>query len=510
MPDPMTSYPFSPVSTTSLESLRRRIVAGLRERVVIDSAGRVSHMVWIPRFKVPANLIKEGQPDAWPASDLQLGGFYVDKYLASRSDATHAAAGSGTAAVSVPGVVAWTNLRRSEAATALAQRTVNGVACRLPYLEEWGALVLIGYLLGFGVRGNTNAGKDARDADSWERRGTSDPTNVGATLTGTGPQSWSINGLESGPCDVLGNVHEWINDTAPGGRLTLDSTAQLDDAGGIAASDLQLTFDGVDAIDEWPTVDGVIRMEDALNPGTYEVIKYSTLADNGDGTYTLGGLTRGHRGTTALNHADDRPIELLGEYCVVPKSVSFFVEGLVNVTDPVTFTAHDEVVGYGKAGDGIQIGDTIQVELEQLTVTGVAGDQITATRGANGTTPAPHNDWTLAQVHPAGITKVGAETDPQFLAFFDSFRADGELGGMLLPSSSQTLQVNAEAGDQFNMRLRGGAIARGGYHGSGGVAESGFELTMLSEGDAWPFIGFRGVLPVQDDSNPAGNNLGLK
>jgi hypothetical protein len=490
---------FQPADSHSFEALRRRLAADLRERTVIDSGGRVSHMVWIPKFVVPQGLIKSGEDDEWPSADLDLGGFFIDKYLCSKDDATHADAGSGTVAVSVPGVVPWTDIDQADAATAIDNREVNGVACRLPNLEEWAAISAIGLILGIEVKGNVSAGRDARDPDSPESYAVADPNEAGRTLTGTGPSSWSINGLASGPTDCLGNVFEWLEELVPYCRLTIKSGALLDDAGGIALSDLQLTMDQVDEIDMWPATDGVFEMEDAGNPGTWEIIKYATLADNLDGTYTLGGLTRGHRGTTAVNHADDRPIRLLGEYCVAPEAVTFFVTGLNNTTDPVTFTRHDPVASPTKSSDDVEIGDVIQCESEQLLVTNVVGDQVTADRGHNSTTPASHSDWTPAATHPETVPKVGTEADPTFLRYFDSFQADGaELEAIMMPATHSATPGGAEAGSQFNVRIRGGGFVRGGYHGSGAHVESPHEMMILADTAAFAFIGFRGVLPVED------------
>lgn len=489
-------YPFQSTEEISLESLKRTLEGGLRQRVVIDDGGRVSHMVWIPKFTIPQGLFKSGDVDEWPDAPLDVGGFFIDQFACAKSDATHSAAGSGSVAVSVPGVVAWTNLTHDAARTALAGREVNGVKCRLPFAEEWIAVTIIGRLLDQPLRGNTNAGRDARDTDTAGNRGVSDPTNAGATLTGAGPQSWNLSGLPSGPADILGNIYEWINEEVPACRATVFGSAQLDDAGGIALTDLQLTMDGLDEPEMWPATDGVITMEDAGNPGTYEIIKYATFSDNGDDTYTLGGLTRGHRGTTAVNHADNNAIQLLSEFCILPQSSSFLVTGLNNTTDPVTFTVHDIVDGYDNVG--VQVGDVIQVEAEQLDVTAVVGDQVTADRGHNSTTPATHADWTRAVTHPHSITLGGTAADPTIIKFFDSFTNGGELQYWGLPSTVQAVQANADAGDQFSMRLRGGVMCRGGYHGSGSAVENGWELLITDSGNAFAFIGFRGVLSVEE------------
>lgn len=86
------------VSKLSLASLRDRIAAGTREVDVVhnskgDGTGTtvVSKMVYVPRFRIPAGLWDGG---AFPAQDLKLGGFLIDKYACSHPNATNTSMGN--------------------------------------------------------------------------------------------------------------------------------------------------------------------------------------------------------------------------------------------------------------------------------------------------------------------------------------------------------------------------------------------------------------------------------
>lgn len=497
------AYPFARADAVSLEALRRRLQAGLRSRVVADSEGNLSHMVWIPQFVVPAGLFN-ASGHSWPTADLELGGFYIDAYQCSHADATATDAGAAGVAVSVPGVVPWAGATRDEAATACAERVVGGVPCSLPSLVEWAAVVCIGRLLGIGPRGNVGlGGRDDQDPDEWPYRGVPDPTNGhdGVCLTGTGPGTWSITGDAAGPFDVLGNLSEWQDETAPGHRLAYLLYARIDDAGGIASTDLQVTLDSVESPELWPAAGGILQVEDSGNPGTYELIRYATFSDNGNGTYTLGGLTRGHRGTTAVNHADDKTIALRSEHCIAPNAVSVFVTGVNNTTDPVTCTVHDLQGGHGKAG--IAVDDVLHVEAEQMLVTGVSGDAVTVSRGYAGTTITGHADWTDACTHPVGLTKAGVASGPVFLGWFRTFDSRAAIATGLLPGvvSAYPPASDDEAGDQFVLQFGGGGlgggIVRGGHAGVGASARHGWYLQTVATAATFDWIGFRAVLRVR-------------
>jgi len=57
--------------------LRQRVESELQDLIMVSDRGNINHMVWIPRFTLPANAIGPGLP----ATNLDLGGFAVDKYL---------------------------------------------------------------------------------------------------------------------------------------------------------------------------------------------------------------------------------------------------------------------------------------------------------------------------------------------------------------------------------------------------------------------------------------------
>ena len=220
------------ISKLSLAALRDRINAGTREVDVVhnskgDGSGTtvVSKMIYVPKFRVPAGLWDNG---AFPAQDLLLGGFLIDKYPCSQPDATSSSRGSTsanspgqTAAVSQQGVVPWTDINWDNAKIACANRKINGRSCHLVTMKEWATIAFLIMLLGHDIRGNNYWGRDLRDPDSWEYYGIEDPLtdsyaagygrSMARVLTGSGPISWSHNGMANGIFDIVGNVWEWVD-----------------------------------------------------------------------------------------------------------------------------------------------------------------------------------------------------------------------------------------------------------------------------------------------------------
>ena len=80
------------IKDLSLRALRDQINAGTREVTFRTDDGATTQMVYIPKFRIPAGLWDSG---AFPAQDLQLGGFFIDKYQSSHKAATHNSAGIG-------------------------------------------------------------------------------------------------------------------------------------------------------------------------------------------------------------------------------------------------------------------------------------------------------------------------------------------------------------------------------------------------------------------------------
>jgi formylglycine-generating enzyme required for sulfatase activity len=517
------------VSKLSLAALRDRIAAGTREVDVVhnskaDGTGTtvVSKMIYVPKFRVPAGIWDGG---AFPPQDLLLGGFLIDKYPCSQPDATSESRGSTsanspglTAAVSQQGVVPWTDINFDNAKTACANRIINGRACHLVTMKEWATIAFLIKLLGHDIRGNNYWGRDYRDLDSWEYYGIADPVVASYTqqyspnkqysrcLTGSGPVSWSHNGMANGVFDIVGNVWEWVDFQIDAGVYEAVKTAAISDADGITATDtaIVLGLGNVEDLEYWPASNGLVYIEETTDGTTVypaEYIIYGSLVDNGDGTVTLTSCQRGVNGTTAGAHPDGTPVQQINKYCVIPGGYSAKVsgDGLNNTTDPATFDYTDLVLGPG--GVSPQVGDILQIENEQLEVTGVSGQTLTVSRGANGSKLVAHADGTaFARISPqmtnSNPTATGIYGAYQY-AKFVTLRTEAEVAAMALPATVSS-GGNEEWKDGFWIRNYGQRAAlRGGDWGNGSNARAGFALHLgLPPSYAYISVGFRAALSL--------------
>ncbi len=512
------------VSKLSLAALRDRIAAGTREVNLVhnskaDGTGVtvVSKMIYIPKFRIPAGLWDNG---AFPPQDLKLGGFLIDKYPCSQPDATNTSRGSTTpntpgavAAVSQQGVVPWTDIDWNNAKVACANRKINGRSCHLVTMKEWATIVFLVKLLGHDIRGNNYWGRDYRDPDSWEHYGVADPVVASYTqqyspnkqysrcLTGSGPISWSHNGMANGIFDIVGNVWEWVDFLIDTGRYQAIKTAAINDADGITATDTAITIDNVQNREFWPTTNGLILIK-AEGTNTDEYVIYSNFVDNGNGTYTLTGCLRGQKGTAASAHANDAVVQQITDYCVIPGGWTAKVAdaGLNNTTNPTTFTISDLVLGPGGANPAVN--DVLQCESEQLIVTAVSGTSITVSRGANGSTIAAHAQGVgIAKISSQMSNNDAASTDATWGAWqfgkFLTMRTEPELAALALPASVNA-SGNEEWKDGYWARWKGQRAAlRGGGWDDGSAARAGFALHLGSPpSHANIIIGFRAALSL--------------
>lgn len=142
---------------------------------------------------------------------VKVGPLAVGIYQASKEDATASAAGSSAYPTSRYGVVPWASITGWE-----AMAVARNVGCRLPTWEEWLGAVQFGpgsATLAV-MNGNTNSGASSDDAT---QSGTTDPTQAGRTLTGTGPRTTQFVSAAgrswyspAGLADPVGNVWEWV------------------------------------------------------------------------------------------------------------------------------------------------------------------------------------------------------------------------------------------------------------------------------------------------------------
>jgi len=136
---------------------------------------------------------------------FSLGGFCIDKYEASRSDATASSAGSSNIPKSAQGVIPWVNINQTEARAACARAGKH-----LCTNNEWQAATGTSPSNTACTKGNNYYGTDFTDGSvNCTADGKGDPTQSGRCLTG----SESVWCNSYGVCDLNGNVWEWVNET---------------------------------------------------------------------------------------------------------------------------------------------------------------------------------------------------------------------------------------------------------------------------------------------------------
>ena len=204
------------------------------------TAGDVmARMVKVPRF---VDVLNDG---------VVYGGFWVDKYEASRSDASNTAEGVSSNIGSKRSVIPYTNINLATAQTAASGsgRQISGLgSCRLVGMREWESLNVLGRYSkvsgkfsadttnGWDERGNTrNGNRDGRNSSSFTC--TDDPTQSGTgdrCLTGTGYKSWGHL------LDGSAQTNTKAGSGAGQGALGASADSTKDDGGGTGAD----TFDG--------------------------------------------------------------------------------------------------------------------------------------------------------------------------------------------------------------------------------------------------------------------------
>ena len=260
----------------------------LLEEVIIDwindssdqnfttASGAVTRMIKVPYF------IHDG---------VIYGGFWIDKYEASRADASSTAEGTSNIPVSKRSVVPWTNLTLSEAKAAASGRQISDIgSCHLIKMREWYALYLLGRYTkekgilgatatsGWNERGNTRSGKDGRNnlLFSCADDQTENTIGSGRCLTGTGYKSWG-HFLDS---TAISNIGLGVS---PGFGAIASADLVKDDGDGSGADsfdgDFQI-YDLVGNVREWidftvtETQDGTII--DPTYQGANEALPFTT------------------------------------------------------------------------------------------------------------------------------------------------------------------------------------------------------------------------------------------
>lgn len=463
----------------SLASLRREIEAGTRDVTFQTDDGALTQEVYIPKFTIEKGMLDGG---TFPASDLTLGGFFMDKYPCSHKKAT--AGSMGVAAnvdiktdgtdtnipVSLPGKTPWTDITQDNARKACANRKINGVACHLVTPREWAAVCFLSKYLGHDMKGNTDYGRDYRDPDLDGYYGIVDPSSGNPSpegkgkfcrvLTGTGPNSWSHNGMANGVFDMCGNIWEWTDMVLNDGVYTYKRPARLHDGDGITSVDTTVTLDNAEDAALWPTDGGKVQIES-------EVIQYQALS-YANGRLVLTGCTRGADGTTAAAHKDDVAAYGLIDVYVIPGGASSHLSADVSATDTV-FKYKDFVGAQGITG--FRAGDTVCTEKERMTVVSVDTNQqtITVTRGVNGT---PTSSYKTGQA----LIKMNTSMNCFFST--DWIQAYRQHGGMAAMRSDSLAVLGLPLAATTNIA------------GYGWIDVAPFGQRVVSRGGCWDTAGF--------------------
>ena len=465
------------IKDLSLKAIRQQIMSGMRDVTFTTDDGGTTQMVYIPKFTVPAGAYDGG---AFPAEDLHLGGFFIDKYQCS-----HQTGDNANIPVALPGRVPWTNVTQTAAKTACAARLINGVACHLPTMKEWATVCFLAKLLGHDIRGNNNYGKDYRDSADWQNYGVADKNQDGRVLTGTGPVSWSCDGTSKGVFDIVGNVWEWMDFVIQDGIYTHKKTALINDSDGITAADQTITLDNVENIDAWPAT-GLIQIES-------EYITYGAIDKQANNAAVLSSCTRAAKGSTAATHANNTTVYQLTDYCVIPGGATAYLTA--DISASATSFAFTGLVN-GPDNNGFAVGDTLQMGTEQAIVTAVASNTLTVERGVNGTTAITHSNGDA-------FTKISPQMsngDPAGDAYqynkINTMRFESDLAPLALPKNVGN--GTEEWKDGFWLRSKGSRAAlRGGNWGGGANARSGFYLSLpYAPSNSHAGIGFRAALSI--------------
>ena len=495
------------IKDLSLKAIRDQINAGTREVTFKTDDGGTTQMVYIPKFRVPAGLWDGG---AFPAQDMQLGGFFIDKYQASHKAATHNSRGiadNPTIAsdnttdipVSLPGKVAWTDITQPNAKQAAANRKINGVACHLVTMKEWSTIAFLAKLLGHDIRGNNNWGRDYRDANVFENTGVVDSVlasynasndqAISRILTGTGPVSYSHNGMANGVFDIVGNVWEWMDFTITTGVYTHSKKSRINDSDGITASDTTITVDSIQAGDTWPS-SGLIKIES-------EYIRYATINYQGSGKAILSSCSRAQNGSTAAVHADNTIVEQLTDYCIIPGGATAYIGNASGIAAGDTSITYTNLLNGPGNTAGLAVGDTLQCEAEQMTVTAVVSNVLTITRGVNGTAAAAHATGVAFTKISPQMSNTSPTSDPYQSGYFTTMRSEQDLAALGLPftANGQT----EEWKDGFYLRSTGTRAARrGGDWNYASDTRSGFALNLRELPSTRSItFGFRAALSLE-------------
>ena len=152
----------------------------------------------------------------------------------------------------------------------------------------------------------------------------------------------------------------------------------------------------------------------------------------------------------------------------------------------------------GPDNNGFGVGDTLQIEGEQATVTAVTSNVLTISRGVNGSAAASHNSGTAFTKISPQMENGSPSGDAYQFKYYNSMRYEDDLAALALPKAAGNQDDNWK--DGFWLRSKGARAAeRGGYWSDGAYARAGFYLDLLyAPSDRDITIGFRAALSLDN------------
>ena len=490
------------INKMSLAAIKSQINAGTRDVWMQTDDGSLTQAVFIPKFTLPA-----GAFGAFPDKDLELGGFMIDKYQCSCKGAT---AGSRGVAdnptitaddtthipLSMAGVTPWVNITKDNAKQACANRKTGGKAWHLVTPKEWTTMCLLSAFLGHQMKGNTDYGKDDRDTgygsygviDTYE-----DGHKGSRCLTGTGPNSWSHNGMANGVFDMNGNIWEFTDMEIHDNIYVLKRHALINDSDGITAADTTITLDNLEDADYWPT-SGTIQI------GT-EQITYASLNTDDNGNTILSGCVRGANGTTKAAAANDADVYNLVNIAYSAGTATGWLTKALTSSD--TTLSYDTTKLVCAAGvKGIIAGDLIVIGQEVVQVDSVNSDgTLSIVRAVNNSIASEHKVGdAFTRANPSRVVfhdaaEAAGNYNWRQNGFASILRMDNGLQKYGFPLNF--LPDSAQFGWSDNSLLGDRVVLRGGCWVNRSFARGGFlELGFNALSSRGAYTGFRAAFTM--------------
>lgn len=468
----------------------------------------LSKMFYVPRTRIPASGIATG----FPATDIVVGGFWLDKFENSGPDGSFLSSGNKAQfaqASSQAGVSPIKTTTFPVCRYMAGNRTMNGFRSRLMRGRDFGELLMIVMYQQGSWRGNDSNGRFHDDTDVVENHGAPDPESilpiVGVTkrsvcLTGTGP-FWTHNTMESGVADLYGNLREFVDMKQEAGKYVHQKHCGVIKDAPVGAAEVYVELEQPEAWTIGSAIDTDVYFYRQAT-GEYGMATALLITEEGKGIYKMSlsgllpeALEPGDFGTTFTEH------------CIIPNGSYFEIEGgleeNINHVDHKYYYDPDTVLtSRADPDDFVLVGDTVQFfgtrggnpAIEQMVVNFV--DLVNhivgfTGRAANGTvaitTDAPAKSSVLCPQMVNGA--LADPTDPVHTGKVLTFRAEADLANLLLPATVEAANTNTH---DFKLRLHGERVAARGtsYSDMGIVAAHYLEFLLLATG-ASPDIGFR-------------------